>query len=382
MKKNIIPLVIIALVVAVLSTGVFYGLIAGRMDGSPSASTRVGVVANRGLDAGRALQAEDLRLTQIPDPGAPFLGRLEDAVGRRVKQKIEAGKPILEANLGPAEEKISGGGIPEGMRAITIHISDSTGVMRLLKGGDRIDVQSILPRQRQGENDIEVRTILQNAVVYQVVAETPNNNASRQALTILSSPQDAERLAAADTGARLRVILRNQKDHQIVSLPSANLLNLSAARPLVQSNFHPGAIVKPAELEVSVWEVEYAALDGILSTDSLQVSRSGLKFEELQKAKRAHLLTSSRLVAGRSGEFSWKAGESALMKVRIEPLGASQGELRIKVQPESTFSGATRRVESTIQIGLQQSALVSGWATPAKTEGRTVLVSIAPVGRK
>ncbi len=235
MKRNVIPLVVIALVVAILSTGVFYGLIVSRMDGSPAVAKKPYFVASHGLEAGRVLRADDLKLTTGPDPGGPGPARIEEAVGRSTRSNIEAGKPILDALLSPAQDLPLRGGIPEGMRAVTIHVSDSAGVVKLLQAGDHVDIQALYQKSRNGESDMEVRTLMQNATVYQVQLDATAQAPTRQMLTILSSPEEAERLSAADAGARLRVILRNRNDQMIIPLASSPRSATPAARNVWKS---------------------------------------------------------------------------------------------------------------------------------------------------
>ena len=71
MKKNVIPLVVIALVVAVLSTGIFYGLIVSRMDGSAPAAATLRFIAAVELEKGRVLKPGDFQLGPAADPGSP-----------------------------------------------------------------------------------------------------------------------------------------------------------------------------------------------------------------------------------------------------------------------------------------------------------------------
>ena len=59
MKKNLVPLLGIAFVVAIISTGIFYGLFVGKLKSASVPSQSI-VVAARNLDRGTALQAADV----------------------------------------------------------------------------------------------------------------------------------------------------------------------------------------------------------------------------------------------------------------------------------------------------------------------------------
>jgi Flp pilus assembly protein CpaB len=375
MKKNVFPLVVIALVVAVLATGIFYGLIVSRMDGSSSvaaASNRF--VAVKNFEKGQVLRAEDFRLAPMADPGVPTPTKAEDLVGRRVLDVVEAGKPILESILSPLAERGLMSGVPEGMRAVTVHVSDSSSVVKLLHAGDRVDIQALLPRNRNGEADLEVKTLLQNTTVFNVSSEVNPQLQGKTVLTVLVSPQDAERLSAADAGARLRVILRNQKDQQIVPLGAASLSNLGqVAKPVVTSSFvaqaptaRPSAA--PMEFEVSLIEIsaeEASAMAPGWKQNSLAVSAGLAQSEVAEKLKAWQkdnkVLTSSRLVAQRSAEFGWKASDQNSLRVRIETLtGSNETLAQLRIQPESMAGNASRKTEAQVQLTRHQSAIVSG----------------------
>ncbi len=410
MKKNVIPLVVIALVVAVLSTGIFYGLIVSRMDGSSSTAANLRFVSVNVLEKGHVLKAEDFRLVASADPGLPVPAKAEDLLGRRMVNKVEAGQVLTEQALSPMSERRLASGIPDGMRAVTLHISDSSSVIQMLVPGDHVDIQALINRQRNGETDVELKTLMQNAMVYNVSSEVNPQLQGRLELTVLSSPQDAERLSVADAGARLRVVLRNKKDHQIVGLGSTSLLNLGASpKPVVTSSFVPATpqvkpMVQAMELEVSLIEVSaanFATLSPGLNHDTLSVSSSAshenltAKIEEMRRSNQATVLSRSRLVAGRSGEFAWKASENASMRVRIEPQqNGSDGSTHLRIQPE-TLTDTVRRVDSNISLSQNQGAIISGLLaaeqvgqlreklTPgAMPGGGEVLMIITPVQKK
>ncbi len=419
MKKNVIPLVVIALVVAVLSTGIFYGLIVSRMDGSAPAAATLRFIAAVELEKGRVLKPGDFQLGPAADPGSPSPAKAEDLIGRTVKEKVEAGKVITESALSTFSQRGLPSGIPDGMRAVTVHISDSSSVVQMISPGDRVDVQALISRNRNGETDVELRTLLQNATVFNVSAETNPSLQGRAVLTVLSSPQEAERLSVADAGARLRVVLRNQADQKIVPLGImskgiVSSLNLGAApKPVVTSNFvsAPASRLLPhaVELEVSLIEVsadQLAALAPGFKPGTLSVSSSASqqdirgKIEEMKQNQQATLLATSRLTADQSGEFSWKASDLASLRVRIEPLpNYIDGGANLRIQPETMLplsgTSATRRVDSSIQLGQHQAAIVGGLlpsqeaaqlreklAPGTKSNGGELVLLISPVQKK
>jgi Flp pilus assembly protein CpaB len=159
MKKNLVPLLGIAFVVAILSTAVFYALIASKLTGSAQANS------------------------------------------------IPAGASIADRRNG------SPPGVRPGLRAVSVQVADSSGILEMLEAGSRVDIQAVYSKSGS-PHEVEMRTVLQNIEVLKVRAE-PVASPGRPALpvvTFLTSPVDADILALADSGARVRVALRHPDD--------------------------------------------------------------------------------------------------------------------------------------------------------------------------
>ena len=55
------------------------------------------------------------------------------------------------------------------MRAVSVHVADSTGVFAFLRNGQKVDVQVVIGRGKgEGKGDTEVRTALENLTVLSV----------------------------------------------------------------------------------------------------------------------------------------------------------------------------------------------------------------------
>src|SRR5277367_1245239 len=120
MKRNMVPLLGIAFVAAVVATGVVYGLFGGRLRAkAPEMAGQSIVVAARDLDRGTVLNPET---------------------------------------------NAASGGVAAGMRAVSIRVSESSGLMGLLHTGSRVDLQAVTDRNGAAE----LRTILQNVEVMHV----------------------------------------------------------------------------------------------------------------------------------------------------------------------------------------------------------------------
>jgi Flp pilus assembly protein CpaB len=213
-QNNLAKLLGIALVVAIIATGVFYGLFVNKLSSSTGSGKMV-VVAAKPIPAGTVLTEKDVQSMPWPAEQTPA-GAFEAAhqvAGHTVLQPLAQGEPVLAARLASAG-KDSGTGVPTGMRAVSVHVSDSNGVLAMLGPGQKVDVQVLLTR-KIANAEPELRTILEGV---QVLTVSPQLDPSSQgvnlpAVTLLTNPADADVLALADSGARVRLSLRNPLDN-------------------------------------------------------------------------------------------------------------------------------------------------------------------------
>ncbi len=213
-KNNLVKLLGIAFVVAIISTGVFYGLFVNKLS-SNTGSGKALVVAARALKAGTVVQATDVKT--IPWPGQQLpkgtFGTADQVVGNTVFDAINEEEPVLATHLASTQSS-GGAGVPAGMRAVSVHVTDSAGVLALLRSGQTVDVQVVVGRGNGA--DTEVRTALESLKVLSVIPQ-PEQSSQGQNLpvvTLLAKPAQADVLALADSGARVRLTLRNPLDEE------------------------------------------------------------------------------------------------------------------------------------------------------------------------
>jgi len=215
-KNNLLKLLGIAFVVAIVSTGIFYGLFVNKLSSS-TGSGKMLVVAARQLKAGTVLQPDDVKL--IPWPEAQLLkggfGNVSDVLGNTVFDAISEDEPVFASHLATMRSG-GGSGVPEGMRAVSVHVTDSTGVMALLRAGQKVDVQVVVGRTGAEKTETAVRTALENLMVLSVnpLPEQGSQGQNLPVVTLLAEPGAADVLAAADSGARVRLTLRNPLDEE------------------------------------------------------------------------------------------------------------------------------------------------------------------------
>lgn len=212
-KNNTGKLLGVALVVAIICTGLFYMMFA--MKANSQTGTPM-VVAAKALKAGTVLKAEDLKTINWPVPQLPPGAHRspDEVIGNTVFDPMAPEEPVLNARLATS---LSGGGsgVPVGMRAVSVHLTDSTGVLALLRGGQKVDVQVVVGRGTKPD-EVEVRTALENLTVLSVTSQ-PEQDSQGQNLpvvTLLAKPAEVDVLAAADSGGRVRLALRNPLDSE------------------------------------------------------------------------------------------------------------------------------------------------------------------------
>jgi pilus assembly protein CpaB len=220
MKRNLVPLLAIAFVVAIISTGIFYGLFVAKLRAGPISTGKSIVVAARNLDRGTVLQASDVKLAGWGDVDAPqgAFTAAGSVAGLTVIAPLQENEPVLQSRVASKNSGAAAGlGIAPGMRAISIHATDSSGIVTMLHPGYKVDVQLV-------SSQAELRTILQNVEVLAVAAGGDGRGAS-PVITLLVDPEGADMAGLGDSTAHLRLTLRNPLDD---SKPDSHRVTLPA----------------------------------------------------------------------------------------------------------------------------------------------------------
>ncbi len=395
MKRNIVPLLGIAFVVAIISTGIFYGLFAGKLRSSVGdVPTQSIVVAARALKPGTVLHAEDLRVSEVKGAWKGGFSKPEDLEGVTVLQAVQQNEPILQDRVASSDAKSGQGaeGVPAGMRAVSIRVAESSGVVGLLRPGTKVDVQAVSHR----ENSAELRTILQNVEVL-AVSPQPEPAAGNQALpvvTVLTRAQDADLIALADSGARIRLSLRNPLDNGAAPRHSMGLASVFAANGGAEvnatqrqssTNSTPTAVAlwdHPIQLYVRALAVSAGALSeldskltGAGGNDSLSVAAfpagtdTGQLIRGLEQKQELEIVSSWKLTAGVGRPISFRARTASTgtipacrLRVQFSPEIDSAGKLSLRVKPEISLRRGEGMETRNYAAGLRDDGtfLVSG----------------------
>jgi pilus assembly protein CpaB len=221
-KKNLVPLLGIAFIVAVVSTGIFYGLFVGKLNSATPSGPGVTsvVIATHAIETGALLGEGDVKVIPWVAPGVPAgaIGRTADAVGKVATRDLAANELVRTDHLGAVDGgDVDGGslGIPDGMRAVSLQVQDSAGVVTMLRPGLKVDVQVVGTIPGTRGNEPHLRTVLENVPVLRVPKDGPAGRGGTFIVTVLASPEDAALLGLADSSAKVRLLLRNPIDQKV-----------------------------------------------------------------------------------------------------------------------------------------------------------------------
>jgi pilus assembly protein CpaB len=204
------------------------------------------IVAVNDLEVGAKIDDRDIRLVRFPvgDLPANALSLKSKVVGRGVILPIMRGEFILPNKL--AGENAGAGLpslIPPGMRAVSVRVNDTTAVSGFVLPGTRVDV--LLTGSPQGGSEQQTTTVLENIAVIaagQKLERTAAGEAqSAPVITLLVSPDDAQKLALATTQGHIQLALRNPldtKQEDLASARSGSLYKILPPAPHVASVPH------------------------------------------------------------------------------------------------------------------------------------------------
>ncbi len=207
------------------------------------------VVALDDIQVGARIEDHDVRIAKFPAGSLPAgaYSKKSQVLGRGVIIPIAKGEFILPSKLAPEN---AGSGlpslIPPGMRAVSVRVNEVVSVAGFVGPGTRVDV--LLTGMPNGSTEQQTTTVLQNVAVI-ASGHTLERNASGEAqttpvITLLASPEDAERLTLASAEGKIQLSLRNPLDTHQDSVDPANAKGLYKGGTVVAP---PKATVHPVK---------------------------------------------------------------------------------------------------------------------------------------
>lgn len=244
MQKKALLLLLIALVLGGLATILVNSLLTREVEERAMegvVETRKVVVAASDLITGVRLDRLTLKQVDLPSDHLPkdTFSNIDQLLGDKppiVIKHIKQNEIILPYKISPHGAR---GGlppkIPEDRRAITIEVSEITGVAGFVLPGTYVDLLLTSTIGQKG-NKPATRTLLQNVLVLgvdQLSSEDEDNPKVVNAVTLEVTPNEGKRVTLAQHLGEVNLLLRNEFDASILVdevITASNLLT-STAKP-------------------------------------------------------------------------------------------------------------------------------------------------------
>ena len=200
------------------------------------------VVAKVAIPVGTKIIAEQVMAVQFSKESTPdgVFESVEKLVGRVAVVNIAPREPVTESRLAP--EGTAGGlsaVIPEGYRAMTVKVDDVVGISGFIMPGTLVDVVVVITPNDTSNQDPISKIVLQSIKVLANGQNIDKPESEREAnsvkaVTLLVTPEQAEKLALASSEGKLQLVMRNsidQGDEQTPGVNKRGLLSGDRAAP-------------------------------------------------------------------------------------------------------------------------------------------------------
>jgi pilus assembly protein CpaB len=235
MDKKKLMLLLGALVIAIGTAMAARSLLTGGSAPKAEAAQQVPqgpkvLVAQRALPVGTIITADSVSFQQWPKEmvqDAYFIDGEADMnklLGTVVRYPVTAGQPVTQGALvSPGDRGFLAAALGPGMRAVTIPVSQKTGVGGFVFPGDRVDLVLTQTVRSQGSSESlkTAETILRNVRVLATDQSTESETVEGKTVvrafrtvTVEVTPKIAEKVAVAQTIGTISLSLRSLADNQ------------------------------------------------------------------------------------------------------------------------------------------------------------------------
>jgi pilus assembly protein CpaB len=212
------------------------------------------VVAATDMPLGSKIDPGQLKLARwsadaIPDGAFTNPGQV---AGAFVKNQFVTNEPIVATKLflGQKTAGVMPLLIPPGMRAVSVPVDEVSDISGFILPHARVDILVAVANQGGGHGDQPFsKIVLQNVEVLAVAQEVENKKDEPElvkVVTVLVTPQDAERLALATREGVLHLAMRNYSDNKIVLTSGTDVEGLLHQYSIVGAPVIPVQHAQPA----------------------------------------------------------------------------------------------------------------------------------------
>ncbi len=235
-----------AVAVGVLASVYVYDRLKGRSAGGMEAGSDV-LVAADDLQLGARIEDHDISIVKVPASVLPpnAYVKKSQVMGRGVILPVSKGEFLLPNKLAPEN---AGSGlpslIPRGMRAVSVRVNEVVSVAGFVGPGTRVDV--LLTGSPDSSGEAQTTTVLQNVTVIaagHALDRNPTGEAqTTPVITLLVSPDDAEKLTLASAQGHIQLSLRNPldtKEDEVAAARTGGLYKIPVTAPVAKGPSRP-----------------------------------------------------------------------------------------------------------------------------------------------
>ena len=255
-------ILLLAIVVGALGAAMVYRYLRQQQIALETARSTAGgntvdvVVANDTIPIGTRIQANQIRATRWPADAVPegAIQKPEAAVDSIARFTLEKNQPLLQPQLVKDATGLLPMLITEGMRGMSVKVDNVTGVSGFITPESRVDVLVAGTTEVEKGPKQRSKLILQNIKVLATgasIEQKDNKPVTVPTVTLLVSPEDAEKLTLATRQEPVRLALRNYLDNGIVETPGSTTLKLFG-----EDYKPPEPVKEPAPVKVVVRRAE------------------------------------------------------------------------------------------------------------------------------
>ena len=239
MRRPIV-FVVLAGLAAMLASVVVYSALKRReaeVQDALAKNTQI-VVAAYDLPLGTKIEPGELKLAKWSSDAMPA-GAYTDThqiIGSYVKNQFVSNEPIVADKLflGQKTAGVMPLLIPFGMRAVSVPVDEVSDIAGFVLPHTRVDVLVALSGSDANIKPL-AKIVLQNVEVLAVAQEVEMKKDAPEVVkvvTLLVTPQEAERLALANREGTLRLAMRNYNDNKIVLTSGSDVAQMLRAYSL------------------------------------------------------------------------------------------------------------------------------------------------------
>jgi pilus assembly protein CpaB len=265
----------IAVFVATIASLSIYRAVQRIPERRVEVATVFAVVAAKPMSTGTLITADDVKVVGWPAK-TPLAGGFSDVkavVNRGLIAPVVENEPITDGKL--AAIGVGAGlppTIPPGMRAISVKVNEVIGVAGFVVPGTRVDLVVTVSRNK---DEAMSRIVVSNVQVLTAGTKIDpgksreNDPIPTSVVTLLVTPEDAERISLASNEGHIMLTLRNPLDQNQTATKGvrmAGLMGEPAPAPVQK-------VVKGKPMMVAPKPVEVAAAPRLYTVEAIRAAK-------------------------------------------------------------------------------------------------------------